>query len=216
MLEELYFFKLALPFMSLIHEIDNNSIGKVVWMEKKNVPNDLSVLNENEQKLYNEITHDNRKLEFLGVRFLLHKIAPNNQLNYSKTGKPLLSNGQEISISHSKKHIAMAITKSNLLCGIDVQEKTEKIIRLREKFLNIKELDFIPKKDQLKNTLAWSSKEALFKMIDEVNMPFSTSFNILNFGKNKILTEVTHPKFEGEFELNYKVFDTFVMVYYTG
>ena len=78
------------------------------------------------------------------------------------------------------------------------------------------ELDLISEKDLLTNTLAWSAKETLFKMIDEENMPFSSSFRILNFGKNTILTKVSHPKFEGEFELSYKDFDTFVMVYYTG
>ena len=198
-------------------KIYNQIAGKdkiIVWANKNDIPKCCPILNSSDNSIHKEIKNTSRQEEFYSVRWLLNEIYPNATISYSKTGKPILSNGKEMSISHSGDIVALAIT-SNQLCGIDVQELTEKTIKLRQKFLSEEEMTLINKTSLLENCLAWSSKETLFKMVDEENMPFKSCFKIKGINKLTINTSVSHQNFEGEFNLNYKVFDTFVMVYYT-
>ena len=198
-------------------KIYNQIAGKdkiIVWANKNSIPKSCPILNAIDSSKHEDIKNFSRKEEFYGVRWLLNEIYPSATISYSKTGKPILSNGKEMSISHSGDIIALAIT-SNQLCGIDVQELTEKTIKLRQKFLSEEEMTLINETNLVGNCLAWSSKETLFKMVDEENMPFKSCFKIKGINKLTISTSVRHQNFEGQFNLNYKVFDTFVMVYYT-
>ena len=199
-------------------KIYNQIAGKdkiIVWANKNTIPKSCPILNTADSSKYEDIKKVSRKEEFYSVRWLLNEIYPSASISYSKTGKPILSNGKEMSISHSGDIIALAIT-SNQLCGIDVQELSDKTIKLRQKFLSEDEMTLINEDSLIENCLAWSSKETLFKMVDEENMPFKTCFKIKAINKLTISTNVSHQNFEGEFNLNYKVFDTFVMVYYIG
>jgi len=87
-------------------------------------------------------------------------------------GRPYLAPGQDlpdISISHSGS-VAVAMACSNARCGIDIQEMSEKIIRVREKFAREKEIALYRQNAGSLNlediefwTLLWSAKEALRK-----------------------------------------------------
>lgn len=202
--------------MSIYNKIEFESEEQIVaWVEKTKLPIDLSLLTPSDKILYDNIKNEKRKLEFYGVRWLLNEIAPKSTISYTKTKKPILDTNKEISISHSGNIISIAIT-SNQFCGIDVQELSDQTIRLRSKFLNETESKLINESHLINNNLAWGAKETLFKMINEENMPFKTTFHVDEIMDKTISTRVTHPKFNGHFKLNYTIFDTFVMVYYIG
>lgn len=123
---------------------------------------DLSVLNN---KKY---TNNSRRIEWLAVRALLHQIYPQATVEYTKNGKPCLSNisdQQFISISHTKGWVAIAI--SSIPIGIDIERWSERPLKVSQKFLTEEEI----MKFQVDNTQQavrlWTIKEAAFKCFDQ-------------------------------------------------
>lgn len=199
--------------MLKFHQINTADNAKVVWANSDAIAADSNILNTSDLNLFYEINHPLRQKEFLATRWLLKQVEPDTYIRYNKRGKPYLNIEKEISISHSKNMVALAIT-SNHLCGIDVQEINDKAVRLRERFLNDEEKQLALPEDELKNSLLWAAKETLFKLMDCENVPFKSCLHILKISDSTIETQINHPDFSGNFTLNYTIFDTFVMVYY--
>ena len=121
--------------------------------------------------LQNEITHPHKRLQHLAGRYLLRYMFPDfpyELIRIADTRKPFLANdAYHFSISHCGD-FAAAIVSSNKRVGVDVEIFSERIDRVKDKFVNkteLKTLDhFSP--DNLFNkylTLLWSCKESIFK-----------------------------------------------------
>lgn len=135
----------------------------------------------------NESKHAlSRHIEKKGVQMLIeNQFGKNQNLNYLTSGKPILEHSNKyISISHSKKIIAFASGPYNL--GIDIEEISDRILRLQDRFLNNSEKKlFGNSKTSL--TLAWTIKESLFKIADNRKLSFKNELNILKeIEKHKI------------------------------
>jgi len=106
-----------------------------------------------------------RRLEWILPRYMLTVIAGTNPPVYQKDkhGKPHLKDSTtSISISHSGQYLALI--KSDVSCGIDVQKLTKSIHSIRHKFTDDKELElFTSRKVPTPLHIIWSSKEAIFK-----------------------------------------------------
>ena len=82
---------------------------------------------------------------FLSVRHLLKEAGYTDlDLFYNGNGKPHLTNGKHISITHS--FIFSAIIISDVEVGIDIEKNREKIKIIQDKFVNF-ERGFIHKDD---------------------------------------------------------------------
>jgi 4'-phosphopantetheinyl transferase EntD len=139
--------------------------------------NNLQLQNEELVKV-NNFRLDKRKQEFLAVRCLLKLLLNHDaKINYLPSGKPVLTNSSYyISISHTRGHAAVALSKSPF-SGIDIEYPSERVTRVYQRFVSKKEQLFIPEKRKLDYyTLLWCLKETMFKLFDDSNIIFNQHF----------------------------------------
>ncbi|MCL9806051.1 4'-phosphopantetheinyl transferase superfamily protein [Flavobacterium amniphilum] len=110
---------------------------------------------------------------FLSVRMLLQHCGYTDfDLFYDEFGKPHLNDGTHISISHSFDFSAIALSRKNI--GIDIEQIKEKVLRIAPRFMEMWHLENLSPEDQTKKaTVIWGTKEAIFKVKNEVGISFS-------------------------------------------
>lgn len=132
---------------------------------------------------FEKINSDKRKLEFLGTRWLL-KILLEKETNvqYTADGKPYLNNGSyHISLSHSGKWMAVMIHPTKHV-GIDIECPTDKIQKVYKRFLSeTEQVELSNGKDIKQLQIAWSAKEALYKIIGKEAIDFANQLRLLPF-----------------------------------
>ena len=121
--------------------------------------------------LQNEITHPHKRVQHLAGRYLLRYLFPDfpyDLIRIADTRKPFLVNDiYHFSISHCGD-FAAAIVSSQKRVGVDVEIFSQKIERVKDKFINKVEentmVHFAPSNHLNKYlTLMWSCKESIFK-----------------------------------------------------
>ncbi len=85
---------------------------------------------------------------FLAVRKLLENEDPELTIDYDLKGKPFLNKQKGISISHSNEMVAIGIS-NEIDFGIDIQYKTDKIFKIKNKFISKNESKFLGKTDNM-------------------------------------------------------------------
>lgn len=113
-----------------------------------------------------------RMIEVLAVRSALRDLfqGVEQQVFYTAEGKPYLVPDQApfISISHTKGYVAVIRSESPV--GIDIERRGNRVERVVSHFLKPEELSHLSEvgeeeKRQLSLHLAWSAKEAAFKIL---------------------------------------------------
>ncbi|PHK27964.1 4-phosphopantetheinyl transferase, partial [Nostoc linckia z16] len=83
---------------------------------------------------------------FLSVRMLLQAAGYTDfDMYYGEDGKPHLTDGKNISVSHSHNFSSLIISKRNV--GIDLEMQRQKIISIAEKFA-INEMEYLNAADE--------------------------------------------------------------------
>jgi len=142
---------------------------------------------------FQKITTTKRQFEFLSVRVALKKLLGNEfYIFYTAAGKPFLhENCFNISISHSGKWIVVAVHPS-LNIGVDIERPTDKIGIVYKRFLSEREQkDLSQGADIRQLQIAWSAKEALYKIIGKEAVDFATQQRIYPFEINGESGELT-------------------------
>jgi 4'-phosphopantetheinyl transferase len=136
---------------------------------------------------FEKINSDKRKLEFLGTRWLL-KILLGKETNvqYTADGKPYLNNeSYHISLSHSGKWMAVMIHPTKHV-GIDIECPSDKIQNVYKRFLSeTEQSELSDGKDIKQLQIAWSAKEALYKIIGKEAVDFANQLRLLPFEVQK-------------------------------
>ncbi|WP_157206883.1 4'-phosphopantetheinyl transferase family protein [Mariniflexile maritimum] len=122
---------------------------------------------------------------FLSVRCLLESFGYEDaDLFYDANGKPHLSDGKQISITHSFGFSAVII--SDLIVGIDIEKQRAKISVIAHKFidyeyhyLNENAPDFIKKL-----TIVWCVKESLYKLFATPGLSFKQHCLVIPMSDN--------------------------------
>jgi 4'-phosphopantetheinyl transferase EntD len=135
--------------------------------------------------LSREITHPVKRLQHLAGRYLLQYLFPDfpiRLIQIANTRKPFIpEDPYHFSISHCGVYAA-AIVSTQKRVGIDIEEPTERILRVMKKFLDEKEKSLIVphSTDQLvkMGTLFWSVKEAMFKWYSHGEIDFREHLHI--------------------------------------
>ena len=143
-----------------------------------------------EVPLQRSITHPNKRLQHLAARYLLKELFtdfPYELIRIATTKKPFLQNeAYHFSISHCGEYAAVIASKEYRV-GVDVELITEKVNRVKHKFLSIDEqslLSNIPLfpiaifNDKLL-TATWSIKESLFKWLGNDQVDFIKHLQIV-------------------------------------
>lgn len=139
------------------------------------------LLSNREQNFFTRFSYMKRRREWLGGRFavktaimlLTHNqkssaILPQYTVLPDKYGRPLAENapGVAISISHSNR-FATGFATLTESCGIDIQEISAKLIKLKKYYTQEKEITILtntfPDMAKTRLTMLWTAKEALKK-----------------------------------------------------
>ncbi len=132
------------------------------------------------------VSHPHKQLQHLAGRYLLRVLYPDFPLELiaiADTRKPYLPDEQyHFSISHCGR-FAAAIVSSDKRVGIDIENITQRVHKVKHKFLNNEELKLVANyRNQTEIlTLLWSCKEAMFKWWGRGELDFSDNMHINYF-----------------------------------
>ena len=116
-----------------------------------------------------ELHNPSRRREWLAVRMLVAQCLGNAHIiSYESSGRPFLADGSwQISISHTKEYAALAWLPDGTV-GIDIERRTDRVMRVVRKFINAEEqaaLDASHFSSPDGELLLWTAKEALYKAV---------------------------------------------------
>jgi phosphopantetheine--protein transferase-like protein len=150
-------------FKIILKKEEINSTVYVSQMSEE-IPNEFKSLFPN--------LHPKRLAEKYNTKLLIEHLGLNyQQLKAAPSGKPYLTESNfHVSISHTNNLGALQVSETKKV-GIDIQEYSPVVNRIKTKFCNPKELDYIStlnpeeQEDFLHKT--WCAKEACFKYFGE-------------------------------------------------
>ncbi len=165
---------------------------------------------------FEQLKTTKRKLEFLAARVALNALAGSQiSVQYTPEGKPFCADiDLQISISHSGKWIAVITHPTNAV-GIDIEMPTDKFQKLYQRFLNKNEQRKLYNANDLRKVqLAWSAKEAMYKIIGNEAVNFDKQLEVLDFTINNSDHFIgIHTVSNKKFTLYYTVNKAFNLVY---
>ena len=152
---------------------------------------------------------------FLSIRHLLKEAGYTDfDLYYNGNGKPHLTNGKHISITHSFTFSAIAISEKEV--GIDIEKNREKIKIIQHKFVNF-ESGFIHKDDDYiqQLTVIWGAKESLYKIYPYGGLTFKNDIDINSFqmADKKTTGFIKVKDWEKQYDIGFAQLDNFTLVY---
>lgn len=106
-----------------------------------------------------------RQRERAVERLLLHRAFERPMaLRYSSQGAPILEDSDvNVSFSHTARLVVMACDSEHVI-GVDAEQTDrQQVLRVRDKFLNAMEKQFIAPDDLAAHVIAWTAKEAIIK-----------------------------------------------------
>ena len=186
----------------LLKKEKNQSLG--VWEISESI-NELNVLTKGVK--YDHVKSQKRKLEILAARALLKEMCGNVKLCYNVFGAPVLDNNKKISISHSKQLVAIII--SELKSGIDTEIISKRILKIKDKFISTND-NINESQEDL--TIAWSTKECIFKWHEKGNINFKDDILIKSINHSSKKIEVSFDK--NLFILNFLKINNHILVYF--
>lgn len=139
-------------------------------------------LSENSKLRLSKMLSEIHKRGFLSVRHLLKEAGySDHDLVYNENGKPDLSDGTCISITHSHEFSGIIISKNEV--GIDIEKQRDKILRIANKFTPLKEYRTLANVDAViqKLTIVWCAKEALYKLYANPGVSFLHHIDVKDF-----------------------------------
>lgn len=166
-----------------------------------------------------EITHPEKRAEFLAARGLVRNLADQLNLKYEGLtkdtyGKPLLQGySYHLSLSHSYPYVTAIIDKEKPV-GIDLEHFKSKLLRIAPRIFSPSELKDAGDSVE-KNCVYWSAKEAMLKVYGKKDLVFSENLlvNPFRLEPTGILTGHIITTEKETLSLYYKQYHDFVIVY---
>jgi len=171
--------------MPLYKTITVNAATKVlIWKIEESFDallKNIELTTENTDRL-NKMKSVLHQKGFLSIRHLLAiEGYTDYDLFYDANGKPHLTDGVHVSITHS--FIFSAIILSDIKVGIDVEKKRDKILRIAHKFTSVKNFDKSSLTTKIRKlTAIWCAKESLYKGFNSAGLSFLNHIHIEDFG----------------------------------
>ncbi|MDO9375384.1 MAG: 4'-phosphopantetheinyl transferase superfamily protein [Ferruginibacter sp.] len=169
----------------------------IVYQQNINATTFLGVWNIRETEafflakvsLQRDITHIHKRLQHLAGRYLLKELVPAfpaELIRIADTRKPFLENeAYHFSISHCGDFAAVIVSSDHRV-GTDIELATDKVDKVKHKFLSADELSIIKRLAtaphgpgfELLLTAAWCIKESLFKWYGSGEVNFKDHLHI--------------------------------------
>ncbi|RUT73180.1 4'-phosphopantetheinyl transferase family protein [Ancylomarina longa] len=154
--------------MPIIREIQINANCSLhLWKLDENLSELLPQvnLNDGDKNKLERFGSASRKLEFVATRVLLQKVAGASvQISHDINGKPhLISSDLDISITHTKNYVGIILGKNHEI-ALDMEYLSDRVHRIKTRFLSDQEIQNISKTDELVHLYQhWCAKECLIK-----------------------------------------------------
>jgi len=206
----------------------------IVWSKNLAEKGKIAIweISESEEELYNMLQLDEkeqqhfqtlslaRQKQWLGSRVLLRTLLQTEQpieLNIDEHRKPFLNNFPfEISISHAN-HMAAVIIYEGKKVGIDIEKISERILKIKNKFLSTEELKLISSTNELEQLhVCWGAKESLFKLYGKGSLPFIEGIKINAFEYSKtgqVAASIAIPAYHANFNVQYLKYEDFMLTW---
>lgn len=160
-----------------------------------------------------------RRIEWLAVRVLLaHLMGCEPLVAYMSNGRPYLLDSQySLSISHTKGYVAVLLSSSSSLVGIDIEQTGERVRKVAHKFVGPDEvINPYDGSDIWSLLLHWSAKESMFKCLDTPEVDFIQHLHIHPFqlqSSGAFQAHETRTASSHTFEVHYLLHPDFVLTY---
>ena len=206
----------------------------IVWSKNLAEKGKIAIweISESDEELYNMLQLDEkeqqhfqtlslaRQKQWLGSRVLLRTLLQTEQpieLNIDEHRKPFLNNFPfEISISHAN-HMAAVIIYEGGKVGIDIEKISERILKIKNKFLSTEELKLISSTNELEQLhVCWGAKESLFKLYGKGSLPFIEGIKINAFEYSKtgqVAASIAIPAYHANFNVQYLKYEDFMLTW---
>jgi 4'-phosphopantetheinyl transferase len=183
--------------MPLVHseKIDANTtllLWHLTESEKELTETLGSVNNLDELAL---ISHPQKIREWLASRLLIKKLVEEFGIVYEGLHKDehgkafLVNNGSHISLTHTADYVAAVINLTSSV-GIDMEKKSDKLVRTARKFLSNGEYEHAGD-DMTRLCIYWCAKEAVYKLYGKKKISFKDDIRILAFEADQYLISGT-------------------------
>ncbi|MCK4638030.1 MAG: 4'-phosphopantetheinyl transferase superfamily protein [Bacteroidales bacterium] len=199
---------------------DNILIGIWKISESAEWLNSKLILDKEDFEIFNSFKTELRKKHWLTYRILLKELIDSKselKILYDESGKPYLKNSNyKISVSHSFE-FAAAIVSRKVPAGIDIEKISQRIERIKNKFLSENELKDINESFRLEKLyIYWCAKEALYKLYGKRDLNFITNIKIAPFNfeqKGHINGELSGNSNSKKYKLFYEQVNDYMLVY---
>src|SRR5690554_1944648 len=161
-----------------------------------------------------DIKSKRRATELLSTRImLLELLGEIKTIQNHKDGKPYLSDeSYNISISHTKDYAAILLHKTKAV-GIDIETISARVEKIANRFIS--EGEYIDSNQTVTHQLLhWSTKECMFKLINQPGIDFKQQLHVLPFTPSlsgTIEAFETKTVENKNFKINYEVHPTYVL-----
>jgi|TARA_B110000971_G_scaffold219738_1_gene261564 4'-phosphopantetheinyl transferase len=206
--------------MALYKILTVNKTTKVlIWKIEESLSElqDGITLSENSATRLQSMKSELHQKGFLSIRHLLKEVGYTDaDLIYDAFGKPHLTDGRFISITHSFIFTAIIISK-NVPVGIDIEKQRDKILKIAHKFTPIQEYNTIANADALisKLTIVWGAKESLYKIYGKKKLLFLHHIYIedFKFADEKTTGEIRYNGENAAYKITFLEFEGFTCVF---
>lgn len=122
-----------------------------------------------------------RQVEYMVERLLLAEVFGRAvELLHNDDGAPRVDCCKHISISHTPGLIGVAANERAAI-GIDIEHRSNRVLRVRNKFLDDDELCRIASDDVDANLVAWTAKEAMYKVVPQAGVGLRDDLHVSRF-----------------------------------
>ena len=127
---------------------------------------------------YASITHQK---QYLAKQILLHRNSLDKQFRYLSSGKPVLNDGQYLSISHSDNFVIIAVSSQPI--GIDIEQPNPKLITISSRFKHPD--DELPAltEEPVQLQYLWTAKESIYKLAGVSGLSFKNDIRLLTYNQ---------------------------------
>jgi phosphopantetheine--protein transferase-like protein len=170
--------------MALFYQQDINETTRMaIW--KLEEPEDFFLT---KVSLSRNIVHPKKRLQHFAGRYLLpfsFPDFPQDQIEIADTRKPFLPDEQyHFSISHCGDYAGAIVSKDKRV-GMDVELVTQRVEKIKQRFLHPTEIRFINSQPTSQHinllTILWSAKEAMYKWYGLGEVDFSEMMRTFPF-----------------------------------
>lgn len=160
-----------------------------------------------------------RLKEWLTSRLLLKELLGQpHGITHDATGAPRIADSPfQISLSHTRGYVAIILSDTQRT-GIDIEYASDRVRKIRSRFLSTEEESFIDPQSEIQQLLiCWCAKETLYKIIGQEGVDFSVHLHIHPFrysapeGTLRVYESKTG--LQKQYTLSYKVCPEFTLTY---